>query len=66
MIVFVNNKEYVLSENSCLIDLMEMLSISEKGLALAINQEVIPKNNWSNFELKDKMKVTLIRATQGG
>ncbi len=37
-----------------------------KGLAVAVNNTVIPRTNWNNFELKDNDTITIIRATQGG
>ncbi len=38
----------------------------QKGLAVAINNSVIPKNNWNITTLNEADKVLLIRATQGG
>jgi len=40
--------------------------VSQKGIAIAINNNVIPKAEWDAYELQDEDKVTLIRATQGG
>lgn len=37
-----------------------------KGLAVAINNKVVPKTNWAITELQENDKVLLIRATQGG
>ena len=66
MIVLVNHKEVVLDKEAKLISLLEHLQLSAEGIALAVDNCVIPKTNWTDFELKDQMKVTLIRATQGG
>lgn len=38
----------------------------KKGIAVAVNNEVINKASWKTYELKDADKVTLITATQGG
>lgn len=66
MVVFVNHKAYELNEKSTLIDLLLHMQLPDKGIALAINNKVIPKSEWSQFELNTESKVTMIRATQGG
>lgn len=37
-----------------------------QGIAVAINEEVIPKQHWAKQELKDQDEVLIITATQGG
>ena len=37
-----------------------------KGLAVAVNETVIPRTTWENFTLKENDTITIIRATQGG
>jgi sulfur carrier protein len=37
-----------------------------KGLAVAVNNTVIPKTAWNNFQLNENDTITIIRATQGG
>ena len=37
-----------------------------KGIAVAVNQAVIPKSAWANHSLQAHDQVTLITATQGG
>ena len=39
---------------------------STNGIALAINDKVVPKNEWNKFELNENDKVLIIKATQGG
>jgi len=36
------------------------------GLAVAVNQKVVPKNLWSQTMLQNKDSILLITATQGG
>ena len=40
--------------------------LSTTGIALAVNEKVVPKKEWEKFELKENDKVLLIKATQGG
>jgi len=37
-----------------------------KGIAVAVNNQVIPKTDWGNTILQDKDSVLIITATQGG
>jgi sulfur carrier protein len=66
MIILLNNKNQELKSASNLLALIQELNLPEKGIALAVNNQVIPKNDWQSFELSEQMRVTLIRATQGG
>jgi len=42
------------------------LPASQKGLALAINNTVIPKAQWAAHALTNGDRVLIIKATQGG
>ncbi len=37
-----------------------------KGLAVAVNNIVVPRTTWDAFQLKENDTITIIRATQGG
>ncbi len=48
-------------------ELVQTLNMSStNGIALAVNEKVIPKSEWERFELKENDKILLIKATQGG
>ena len=50
-----------------LADLMTTLEITEtRGVAVAINDQVIPRRRWSEQPLQPGDRVEIIRATQGG
>ncbi|MEE1898576.1 sulfur carrier protein ThiS [Flavobacterium rakeshii] len=38
----------------------------QKGIAVAINNTVIPKTNWDSFLLQPSHQILIISATQGG
>ena len=63
----VNGADVDYKENQALLALLEELQLHEKkGLAVAVNNSVVPKGNWGAYLLKQEDKVTIIRATQGG
>jgi len=44
----------------------EVIPEKQRGIAIAINNSVIPKINWHNQFLKHNDEVLIIKATQGG
>lgn len=46
--------------------LTQVLNIPVAGLAVAVDQTVIPSTDWAAYMLRDADKIMLIRATQGG
>lgn len=46
--------------------LTQVLGIPVAGLAVAVDQSVIPSTEWPAYMLRPADKVMLIRATQGG
>ena len=67
MKIYVNNKLHELPAQAKLNDALASLNMSSvKGIAIAINNNVIPKAEWETHELASEDKVTLIQATQGG
>lgn len=67
MEVLVNNQT-IQTPDGCTIDmLMPLVGISDtRGIAVAINEQVIGKANWRSHTLLPKDKIILIKATQGG
>jgi len=47
-------------------DLLGELNIPIDGIAVAINEEVIAKQNWNSSSLKENDAILIITATQGG
>lgn len=38
----------------------------DRGIAVAINDEILPKSNWDNYLVKENDNILIITATQGG
>ncbi len=67
MTVFVNDEILEFSDTPTLIKIFEIQQITEmRGLAVAINEEVIPRVLWAETVLQNNDRLMLIRATQGG
>ncbi len=65
MKVFVNAKE-VETQVTILSDLAKELQFPEKGIAVGINNVVVPRAKWAEKTLFDGDKIVMIKATCGG
>ena len=68
MKIRVNGEEKTVDPNSNIYDLLIALELkpTQAGIAVAVNQEVIPKTKWQTTELQENSDVEIIRAVQGG
>lgn len=67
MTIKLNDKELQLSQQSKLIALMKANNLyHESGIAVAINEEILPKTDWEQYQVKDNDNILIITATQGG
>ncbi len=67
MEVLINNKSISLSDNEVLSSAIQALELSSSsGIAVALNNQVIPKTEWERTGLNQDDKITIISATAGG
>lgn len=67
MVLYINNqKKDIEGEFSIDILLNTLKFENTRGVALAVNDRVVPRSEWENFQVQDQDKITIIRATQGG
>jgi sulfur carrier protein len=67
MEITVNQQSYSVSEVCSLQQMLDTVLLQPaKGIAIAVNQEIIAKCNWSNHILKSGDNLTIIKAAQGG
>ncbi len=65
--IIVNNKEQEIEQDATILQLLSNNEITEfKGLAVAIDYQVISKSDWELHQLKQGNKITIISATAGG
>jgi sulfur carrier protein len=54
-------------EKSTLKDYLAAAGIFDQpGIAVALNETVVPRNEWANIEIKANDNIIVIKATQGG
>lgn len=66
MEIKLNNQKKTISSSKLQDLLHEVLGEKTKGTAVAVNDTVVLKTDWPNFELKQNDNVLIIKATQGG
>lgn len=67
MEVFVNEEKQQVAEDITVHELVKQMGYEQTdGVALAINEEVVPKTQWGEKAVKPEDDIMIIRATQGG
>lgn len=66
MKIYINQKGIEVQDNISVKELLDMQQIAIEGTAIAIDNKLVPKNEWNDRILTDGNKITIIRATFGG
>lgn len=66
MKVQVNNKEVEIDSVSTLTQLITKLELPSQGIAVAINNKMIPRTEWECFSLQENDNLVIIKAACGG
>ncbi|MCF8361653.1 MAG: sulfur carrier protein ThiS [Prolixibacteraceae bacterium] len=67
MEVFVNDQKQTVEDNCNLTQLFNHLEVETPGgIAVAVNNSVLPRASWNKQRLKNGDNVLIIKATQGG
>jgi sulfur carrier protein len=64
--VLVNGEPRELVDGTNVADVVRTLTEAERGVAVAIDGEVVPRSVWSATALADGQRVEVLRAVQGG
>ena len=67
MEITLNNEIISVLNNETLASILKSNNLlDKKGIAVAVNSSVIPKNNWANTKLNTNDNIMIITATAGG
>ena len=64
--IVLNGEDKQVDNNISVSQLLEKLELTEKRLAVEINQQIIPRSDFSNLMLKEKDNVEIVQAIGGG
>jgi sulfur carrier protein len=65
MIVVVNEQKVEVDEQTTVAGLLESLGFPDRGIAVAIDFEVLPRSDWAT-KLFDGARLEVVTAVQGG
>ncbi|MEP2026392.1 MAG: sulfur carrier protein ThiS [Reichenbachiella sp.] len=67
MKIKLNDIELHLTEKSQLTALLKANNLyHESGIAVAINEEIMPRQTWEQYQVQENDNILIITATQGG
>jgi sulfur carrier protein len=65
-ITFNNHSRQIEAKTSIQIVLNNWIGEKQNGIAVAVNDTIVPKKQWDSYELQHRDNVLIIKATQGG
>jgi sulfur carrier protein len=67
MVLTLNGKATELPPDTTLPGVLAILGFeSPRGVAVAVDGDVVPRSGWTGFQLRNGMRVEVLRAVQGG
>jgi sulfur carrier protein len=66
MRVILNGEPRELHDGATVDAAVQVSGAPERGVAVAVDGEVVPRGQWTNTELHDGQKVEVLQAVQGG
>ncbi|MGB9098622.1 sulfur carrier protein ThiS [Erwinia sp.] len=66
MKIVVNDEILTLDNRLTLVELLEQLSRHQPGTALAVNQQIVPRDRWSSYSLQEGDDLIIFQAIAGG
>jgi sulfur carrier protein len=64
--IILNGAPHQVAPGATLADLIEALSLSNQALALAVNRNVVPRQQWRECGVQPGDQVEVVRAIGGG
>lgn len=65
MKIVINNKTTE-TQSSNLLQISEELSLPDKGVAIAVNNRMVPRTEWATTALAENDNIVIIKAACGG
>ncbi len=69
MKISINDNTMELHNNTSIAELLKTelhIAVNKKGIAVAVNETIVPREEWNNYTIKDQDKILVITASQGG
>ncbi|MGI8495131.1 MAG: sulfur carrier protein ThiS [Pyrinomonadaceae bacterium] len=66
MKVFINGEMKEIESKASLSQLLEILALPDKRIAIELNREVVRRKDWGSIQLKDADKIEIVHFVGGG
>ncbi|HXD59396.1 MAG TPA: sulfur carrier protein ThiS [Thermoleophilaceae bacterium] len=66
MRVFLNGEPRELDEGATVDAAVAITGAPDRGVAVAVDGEVVPRGQWTSMQLQEDQKVEVLQAVQGG
>jgi sulfur carrier protein len=66
MNIIVNGESQSLEAGANLEQLLEMLGLSGKRVAVEVNRDIVPRSDYNSFKLSDNDTIEIVNAIGGG
>ncbi len=66
MNVVLNGEPRRLDDGATIADVLALLGAPDRGVAVAIDAEVVPRGEWDGVTLHEGSRVEVVQAVQGG
>ena len=66
MKVIINGQDKILEDDLSLQEIIQNLNIEDKVMASAVNMDIVKKESWSSYILKDNDTIELLNFVGGG
>jgi sulfur carrier protein len=68
MMIVLNGEQAEVAGGETLVAVLQRLGVSpeRRGVAVAVDGEVVPRAQWPSFELPEQARVEVLSAMQGG
>ncbi|MEJ2405532.1 MAG: sulfur carrier protein ThiS [Candidatus Thiodiazotropha sp.] len=66
MQIYLNGEEMQIPENLAMADLIELLELQGRRIAVEVNEELVPRSTFPGHRLQEQDRVEIIHAVGGG
>lgn len=67
MTIYINDQTHQITDNLTVMEVVtDLLQLAPSGMAIALNDKVIPRTQWAHTPIQSEDKILLIKACSGG
>ncbi len=66
MKLIINGEEKIFEDDYTISKILDELKIKDKAMAVAVNMEIVKKDNWDSFIPKENDKIEILHFVGGG